>query len=102
MLTDEFKKGACHAGSYETSLVLASRSSLVREIRKELKPNPVNLAVLMKQGTKTFKQAGAQDAYFGDPASATVSEGEGTYQILTKMVVETVLKHIPSGPKSTE
>lgn len=92
LLTSEFKQGACHAGSYETSLVLASREDLVRNDRKNLKPNPVNLAILMKQGTKTFKQAGANEAYFGDPASATVEEGEHTYQILTRMVVETILQ----------
>jgi creatinine amidohydrolase len=93
LLTPEFKQGACHAGSYETSLVLASRSELVREERKKLKPNPVNLAVLMKQGVKTFKQAGASEAYFGEPAAATVEEGKETYEILTRMVVETILQH---------
>ena len=34
-LTDEFKRGACHAGSYETSLVLAARPELVHdEVRR--------------------------------------------------------------------
>ncbi|PWT91480.1 MAG: creatininase, partial [Acidobacteria bacterium] len=52
LLTAEFKQGACHAGSYETSLVLASRKELVRENRKELPANQVNLATLMKQGVR--------------------------------------------------
>jgi creatinine amidohydrolase len=90
LLTPEFKQGACHAGSYETSLVLAAQKDLVRENRADLPANPVNLAVLMKQGVKSFKQAGAPEAYFGNPAGATVEEGEQTYAILTRMIVETI------------
>lgn len=93
LLTAEFKQGACHAGSYESSLVLASREELVRESRKNLKANPVNLARLMKQGVTNFREAGAPEAYFGDPAAASKAEGENTYAILTRMVVETVLQH---------
>lgn len=94
LLTAEFKQGACHAGSYETSLVLAAREELVRTERADLPPNPVNLAVLMRQGVTSFKEAGAPDAYFGDPASATQEEGEQTYQILTCMIVETVVENL--------
>jgi creatinine amidohydrolase len=91
LLTQEFKQGACHAGSYETSLVLASDEKQVRELRKDLASNPVNLAALMKQGVTSFRQAGANDAYFGDPAAASKEEGEQTYQILTRMIVESIL-----------
>lgn len=94
LLTPEFKQGACHAGSYETSLVLAARPDLVKDERKTLPPNPVNLATLMKQGVKTFREAGASRAYFGDPAAASIEEGEQVYTILTRMIVETVLNHI--------
>jgi len=94
LLTAEFKQGACHAGCYETSLVLAAREELVRTERANLPPNPVNLAVLMRQGVTSFKEAGAPDAYFGDPASATQEEGELTYQILTCMIVETVVENL--------
>lgn len=98
LLTPEFKQGACHAGSYETSLVLAARSELVRELRKDLSPNPVNLAALMKQGIKSFREAGAPEAYFGDPAAASVAEGEQVYAILTRMVVETITQALsPPG-----
>lgn len=95
LLTAEFKQGACHAGSYETSLVLAVREDLVKDERKQLPPNPVNLAALMKQGVKTFREAGATQAYFGDPAAASKEEGEQTYAILTRMVVETILTSFP-------
>jgi creatinine amidohydrolase len=94
LLTEEFKKGACHAGAYETSLVLSARADLVSDIRKQLPPNPVNLAQLMRQGVRTFREAHADRAYFGDPASASVQEGEETYAILVQMVVETILQHL--------
>ena len=91
-LTAEFKQGACHAGSYETSLVLPVREDLVRKERSGLPPNPVNLAKLMRDGVKTFRDAGAEQAYFGDPANATKEEGEQTYNILTRMIVHSVLE----------
>jgi creatinine amidohydrolase len=94
LLTPEFKQGACHAGSYETSLVLAVRPELVKDSRKTLPPNPVNLAKLMKSGVKSFRDAGASQAYFGDPAAASAEEGEQTYSILTNMVVTTVMEHL--------
>ena len=34
-LTEEFRRGDCHAGSYETSLVLAARPDLVRDQIRE-------------------------------------------------------------------
>ena len=58
------------------------------------RPNPVNLAVLMKQGVSTFNEAGAPQAYFGDPAAASIEEGEQTYEILTRMIVESVLNSL--------
>lgn len=94
LLTPEFKQGACHAGCYETSLVLPVREDLVRSERKALPPNPVNLAKLMREGVKTFQEAGAPDAYFGNPAEATKEEGEQTYSVLTRMIVETVLDRL--------
>lgn len=96
LLTEEFKQGACHAGSYETSLVLATAQQLVRENRLDLPPNPTNLAKLMNQGVTSFQEAGAPLAYFGDPARASVQEGEQTYSILVRMIVETVLQSMKS------
>jgi creatinine amidohydrolase len=90
-LTDEFKRGACHAGSYETSLVLAARPELVRDpIRRRLAVRPIDLARAMKEGKRTFAEAGATEAYFGDPAAATVEEGNDIYARLVAMVVATV------------
>src|SRR5213083_1345771 len=40
-LTEEFRSGTCHAGRYESSVVLAARPDLVREgIRQALPANP--------------------------------------------------------------
>ncbi len=88
-LTDEFKRGACHAGSYETSLVLAARPELVRdEVRRQLMVKPIDLARAMREGKRTFGEAGAAEAYFGDPAAASVEEGNDIYARLVTMVVE--------------
>jgi creatinine amidohydrolase len=90
-LTEEYKRGACHAGSYETSLVLAARPELVKdEVRAHLKPLPIDLAKAMKAGKRTFGEAGAAHAYFGDPAAATVAEGDAIYALLVTMVTTTI------------
>lgn len=76
----EFRSGACHAGSYETSLVLAAEPFLVRAERaEELPANPTSLSRAIREGKKTFLEAGGPDAYFGDPAAATALEGEALY-----------------------
>jgi creatinine amidohydrolase len=96
-LTDEYKRGACHAGSYETSLVLAERPELVRDVRRELVPVQIDLARAMQEGKRTFVEAGAPEAYFGDPAAATAEEGEWIYARLVDMVV-TVVEETWPGP----
>jgi creatinine amidohydrolase len=91
-LSDEYKRGACHAGSYETSLLMASpdRALVDDAARATLTPLDINLAKAMKAGKLTFEEAGAAHAYFGDPASATVEEGEQLYARLVEMVLTTV------------
>jgi creatinine amidohydrolase len=79
-LGEEFKSGACHAGSYETSLVLAASPDLVRRERAAgLAPNPSSLSRAIKEGKKTFLAAGGPLAYFGAPAAASEAEGEALY-----------------------
>jgi creatinine amidohydrolase len=96
-LTEEYKRGACHAGSYETSLVLAERPELVRDERRaQLPPLPINLAHAMREGKRTFEESGAADAYFGDPAAATAAEGEWIYARLVEMVVTVVEETWPA------
>lgn len=91
-LTDEFKSGACHAGCYEGSLVLAERPELVREaLRRELLPNPSSLSTAIRAGLTTFEEAGGPRAYFGDPAAATAEEGRTTIETLGGILEEAVV-----------
>lgn len=86
-LGEEFRKGDCHAGSYETSLLLAVRPELVREeVRKALPPRWLGLAEKLKEGVADFRAMGAEEAYFGDPAAASVEEGMRLYEVLSEMV----------------
>jgi len=91
-LTDEFKSGACHAGRFETSVVLAARPELVREeARRALAPNPSSLSVAIREGKETFEAAGGPRAYFGDPAAASAEEGRETIATLGGILAEAVL-----------
>jgi creatinine amidohydrolase len=82
-LSDEFKSGACHAGQFETSIMMAERPDLVREsIRVTLEPNPVSLSQAIREGKKTFEEAGGPLAYFGSPRGASAEEGRETLAIL--------------------
>ncbi len=100
-LTEEFRSGACHAGRYETSLVMAVRPDLVEEeIRKSLPRIDVSLVEAIRLGRRTFREAGLDRAYCGDPAAASAEEGRATYEVLAAIVAEEVLKsirHAPSG-----
>lgn len=76
LLGAEFRSGACHAGRFETSLVLAARPELVRAGYASLPENPSSLSVAIRAGLRTFGEAGGPEAYFGAPADATAAEGE--------------------------
>lgn len=92
-LTEEFRRGDCHAGSYETSLVIAARPELVREeIRQSLDRVPISIAEKIKEGASTFREAGGTDAYFGDPRAASREEGEAMYDALSDMIVTAVME----------
>lgn len=97
-LTDEFKSGACHAGQYETSLVLASRPETVKEaVAAELEANPKSLSWAIREGATNFVEAGGPDAYFGYPSQGTREEGETTYATLVEMVVTEVREEAKQG-----
>lgn len=92
-LTEEFRSGACHAGRYEGSIVLALRPELVREqIRRALPANPNSLSVAIREGRRSFVEAGGDRAYFGWPADATAEEGRATLETLGKILAEAVLE----------
>jgi creatinine amidohydrolase len=90
-LGEEFRSGACHAGRYEGSVVLAERPDLVREtIRATLPPNPASLAHAIRSGVGTFREAGGARAYFGWPADASAGEGRETVETLGAVLAEAV------------
>jgi creatinine amidohydrolase len=91
-LSEEFRAGARHAGSYETSLVMADRPELVREDkRKALTPIWIDLPDrILNHGAHTFKGAGSEWAYFGDPIKASVAEGQMLFDALAGMIATTV------------
>jgi creatinine amidohydrolase len=94
-LGDEFRSGACHAGSYEGSLVLAATPELVdMEAAKKLPEVPISLSSAIKDGQETFLEAGAEHAYTGRPGEASAQEGESLYEVLTEMVVTEVMEHL--------
>lgn len=87
-LSAEFKSGACHAGRYETSIVMAAAPELLDEaIRTQLRPVPVSLSEKLTAGVTTFSAMGMELAYAGDPASASVEEGHSLITKLADMVV---------------
>jgi creatinine amidohydrolase len=90
-LTEEFRSGECHAGRYETSLVLADCPELVDlEAAAALPDVPVNLAKVISEGMKDFREMGLGQAYCGSPAEATAEEGEESYEILVDMTIEQI------------
>jgi creatinine amidohydrolase len=90
-LGDEFKSGACHAGQFETSIVLAERPDLVREdTRAALPANPASLSRAIRDGKRSFEEAGGARAYFGYPAEATPKEGWATIEVLGEILDEAV------------
>jgi creatinine amidohydrolase len=90
-LSDEFRSGACHAGQFETSIVMAERPELVREAaRATLPPNPVSLSRAIREGKLSFEDAGGPLAYFGFPAQASVEEGRATIEVLGTILDEAV------------
>ena len=92
-LTEEFKSGACHAGQYETSLVLAARPDLVKQdVASKLASNPNSLSWAIREGEQDFVEAGGPNAYFGYPDAGTAKEGHESYALLVEMVVTEVLE----------
>ncbi len=94
-LGDEFKSGACHAGQFESSIVMSAQPELVRDsIRRALAPNPSSISQAIKLGKRTFEAAGGPLAYFGDPAAASAAEGARLVDALGSILAEAVIAEI--------
>lgn len=92
-LTAEFRSGACHAGRFETSIVLAERPELVDDaVRRELPAVEHSLSVAIREGKRTFEEVGGERAYFGDPREGTVEEGSASIAELGRILEEGVLR----------
>jgi creatinine amidohydrolase len=90
-LTDEFRSGSCHAGRYETSLVLADRPELVHADRMQaLSERHVDMPAAVRDGLTDFIAMGMDDAYCGAPAESSAEEGRETFETLTDMLVELI------------
>ena len=94
-LTREFRSGACHAGRYEGSIVLAERPEWVRTaVMSTLPPNGTSLVDADRAGLHTFEDAGGPEAYFGSPAEATADEGRQIVGVLGRILEEAVVEAI--------
>jgi len=90
-LTEEFRSGSCHAGRYETSLVLADRPELVHTKRMAaLAERHVDMPAGIRAGRTDFLALGMDDAYCGAPAESSAEEGRETFETLTDLLVELI------------
>jgi creatinine amidohydrolase len=96
-LTEEFRRAECHAGRYETSLVLADHPELVNPaVMRSLPYVPVDMATGIAGGANDFLELGMEEAYCGSPAEATAAEGEQTFSALTEMLLA-ALRELVAG-----
>ena len=94
-LGEEFQGGDCHAGRYETGIVLAADAGSVRPVARTLAPVKIELLAKLKDGVRSFADAGADAAYCGDPAAASAEEGHAHVTALARMLVESVREAWP-------
>jgi len=85
-----------HAGSFQTSLMMAAAADQVRERERISLPPMDGLAAALKKGAKTFAEAGGEDAYFGDPTAANADQGEATFEALAGILGLDVAEYVGS------
>jgi creatinine amidohydrolase len=74
---------------------MAARPDLVRErVRSNLEPVRISIADKIREGARSFTEAGGSQAYFGDPRAASREEGESTYEALSDMIVTAVVEEL--------
>jgi creatinine amidohydrolase len=91
-LTDVFQMGQSHADKYETSIMMAIDPSLVNEERRKSLPYlPINLVEkLFTEKLDEFHAFGMSEAYCGNPAAASIEEGERILKLLSDFVLEDI------------
>ena len=99
-LSAEYKSGACHAGRYETSIVVAARPETVDLARAQsLPPLAVSLSEGIQKGRTTFAAMGLEQAYTGAPAEASAAEGEELIDRLATMIETEVREALAAIPR---
>lgn len=89
-LGPEFASGECHAGDYETSIVLATDPDRVRaDVMAALPGREVGLVEGIQAGAKSFAELGADQAYCGEPAAASAEKGREILAQLAEITVVT-------------
>lgn len=83
-----------HAGQFETSAMMALNLKMVREHERISIPPMDGILAAMKKGAKTFKEAGGDDAYFGDPGAASIEEGETLLEQMGEICCVSVMEHL--------
>jgi creatinine amidohydrolase len=90
-LSAEFKSGACHAGRYETSIVLAATPDMVRLDKSAVLPAlTTSLSTGIREGKTNFLSMGLTEAYTGAPAEASAEEGRDLTDKLAEMIATEV------------
>ncbi len=97
-LSAEYKSGACHAGRYETSLMLAAAPHTVDRATALALPNlTTSLSAAIASGQTTFAAMGLDRAYTGAPSEATAHEGRDMLDKLATMVVTEVTENLAAA-----
>jgi creatinine amidohydrolase len=87
-LGEEFRSGACHAGSYEGSLVVVPYPTLVNlEKSQALDTLDISLSKAILEHKHSFKEIGMNLAYTGNPKAISHTLGQQLYEVLTDMLV---------------
>lgn len=90
-LSPEFKSGACHAGRYETSIVLfASPASVDMDVARSLPDVSISLSDGIRAGQASFRAMGIERAYTGSPREASAEEGSELLDRLAAMIAAEV------------
>ena len=85
-----------HAGSFETSLMMACARGQVREKERISLPPMDGLAPALKKGATSFAAAGGEDAYFGDPTAASAEDGEAYFETLADILTLSIMEYLGS------
>ena len=97
-LSDEFKRGECHAGEYETSIMMSATPAMVDDDKRlELPEVPISLSKKINAGIIDFAEMGLTKSYAGAPAKATEDHGREMLDKLAEMIATEVLEALEIG-----